>query len=210
MRLLWRFKFMYLAFIFRCFGLEAESMNRCECVKRLINIFIGQRVTLLSEQIFCGSPLLSDRSMWKGTDYCRLLFACIVLTLYLCWQSWQLLASSHFFQTKQWTVNHFKLLCSLSLSLSITLSVSAVHRLFYAFFLFCALIYLTVFQKDISGELESNFFVFVFALKPIRKVFESHFESRIESNQEEIRESNRISKLDTCLSHRHRIGQLLE
>ena len=38
------------------------------------------------------------------------------------------------------------------------------------------------------------------ALKPIRKVFESHFESRIESNQEEIRESNRISKLRTCLT----------
>ena len=50
------FKFMYLAFIFRCLGLEAESMNQCECVKRLIHIFMGQRVTLLSDQIFCVVP----------------------------------------------------------------------------------------------------------------------------------------------------------
>ena len=49
-------------------GLKAESMNRCklnlliekvhksECVKRLIHIFMGERVTLLSEKIFCVIP----------------------------------------------------------------------------------------------------------------------------------------------------------
>ena len=74
-----------------------------------------------------------------------------------------------------------------------------MDRLSYAFFYILRVNLFDSISNDISGELESDFFVFVFALKPIQKVFESHFELRIESNQEEIRESNRISKLRTCL-----------
>ena len=71
---------------------------------------------------FVGSPLLSYRSMWKGKDYCRLLSACIVLTLYLWGQSWQLLAIPISLKQNNGQLIIWKF-CALSLSLSLSLSL---------------------------------------------------------------------------------------
>ena len=132
-------------------------------------------------------PLLSDRSMWKGTD-CRLLSACNVF---------QRLFLSHF--VSMWvelaSVRQFPFLSFETFVYS--LSVSDVHRFFYALFLFCALIYFSVFQKEINGEQNRSqkmyFFVFVCIetdSKSLRISFritnriESGRDSRIESNIE--------------------------
>ena len=117
-------------------GWKHESMwlTSCECVKRLINIFIGQRVTLLSDPL-CSVTGACGKVQTTADYFLPVSFSLCISAGRV--GNYSVVPISLKQNNGQLIIWKFCAL-SLSLSISIPLSVSAVHRLFYAFFKYFA------------------------------------------------------------------------